>query len=68
MNEGWVCPRCGRVNAPYLIHCDCKPTYGTCNHQWVLTNEDTIGTHYQCKICGERKIESYEKYNGITFF
>lgn len=20
---GWVCPRCGRVNAPWVAHCDC---------------------------------------------
>ena len=21
---GWVCPRCGRVNAPFRSFCDCK--------------------------------------------
>jgi len=24
MNEGWVCPRCGKVNAPDVKWCDCK--------------------------------------------
>lgn len=24
-NEGWICPRCGKVNAPFMLHCDCKP-------------------------------------------
>lgn len=23
--EGWICPRCGKVNAPWRPMCDCKP-------------------------------------------
>ena len=22
---GWECPRCGRINAPWLPYCDCDP-------------------------------------------
>jgi hypothetical protein len=22
---GWLCPRCGKVNAPDVKQCDCKP-------------------------------------------
>jgi hypothetical protein len=22
---GWICPRCGQVNAPWIQKCDCKP-------------------------------------------
>lgn len=25
MKEGWICPRCGKVNAPFMGWCDCKP-------------------------------------------
>ena len=24
MNEGWICPRCNKVNAPDVKACDCK--------------------------------------------
>ena len=24
MNEGWICPRCKKVNAPDVKQCDCK--------------------------------------------
>ena len=35
MNEAWICPRCGRVNAPWMAQCTCdicdgpKVVYGT---------------------------------------
>lgn len=73
MNEGWVCPRCGRVNAPFTPYCDCKLsvqsnfTETPFNHQWVLEGMDTGGSHYRCTLCGERKHESYDQnYNGVT--
>ena len=24
MQEGWLCPRCGRINAPFVNYCGCK--------------------------------------------
>lgn len=23
--EGWICPRCQKVHAPWVEHCDCEP-------------------------------------------
>ena len=25
MQEGWICPRCGKVNAPWNPWCSCEP-------------------------------------------
>ena len=22
--EGWICPRCGKVNAPWVMQCSCN--------------------------------------------
>ena len=24
MKEGWICPRCGKVNSLFMPNCDCK--------------------------------------------
>lgn len=61
MNTGWLCPRCGRINAPFVCHCDCQEefrsniTTGECNHQWELSGMNTGGSHYTCKLCGAHK-------------
>ena len=65
MNEGWICPRCGRVNAPFTPYCDCTETVsnlGECKHLWKLDGcgvSDTK-THcsYICTKCGKRKSET----------
>ena len=32
--QGWECPRCGRINAPWVRQCDCK-------RGWSITCDDT---------------------------
>lgn len=27
--EGWKCPECGRINAPFIDHCPCKDKWTT---------------------------------------
>lgn len=27
--QGWECPRCGRINAPWVRQCDCSPSTST---------------------------------------
>ena len=34
--QGWECPRCGRINAPWVRQCDC--TRGTYDYdKWTIT-------------------------------
>ena len=80
MLEGWICPVCNRVNAPWVEHCDCyKNTRNSnfsnetpcsdkdcCKHKWVVTGVSTAGTHYRCAYCGDIKTITYNENNYIT--
>ena len=48
MKEGWICPRCGKVNAPFIPNCDCKPDE-------VISNAVGGGITYICDKCGATK-------------
>ena len=32
--QGWECPRCGRINAPWVRQCDCSRS------NWTITTDD----------------------------
>ena len=34
--QGWECPRCGRINAPWVRQCDCSRS------NWTITCDDWI--------------------------
>ena len=62
MKEGWICPRCGKVNAPFVEQCACNNTdyyyhsNGLCDHVWGLQSliPDTEGRYcYHCYKCGK---------------
>lgn len=62
MKEGWICPGCGKVNAPFVKQCSCNNTdyyyvaNGLCDHVWGLTSltPDTANKYsYQCYRCGK---------------
>lgn len=41
---GWVCPLCGRANAPWVNQCPCKPA--TILKNWYSTNPDLSDVTY----------------------
>lgn len=56
--KGWECPRCGRINAPWVRQCDCSPSAYTVscdkitinpNDNWwkdrITCNDDTFKIH-----------------------
>lgn len=50
--QGWECPRCGRINAPWVRQCDCSPSTSTwdkitinpCDDWWrtKITRDDDM--------------------------
>lgn len=45
--QGWVCPKCGRVNAPWKSSCDCVSTQttGTGTAYFVKTSSVSQNSH-----------------------
>ena len=65
-NIGWVCPRCGAVNAPWVRMCYCQRddvnlNYGTsCDHDWEYIRDTGGGFHWVCRKCGAQSFTPYE--------
>lgn len=75
MRKGWLCPRCGSINAPFISQCTCKSNIkkelsntqksndiSEClqgYHKWECWSIDTFGTTYRCSVCGKTKKENY---------
>ena len=43
-NGGWICPRCGRVNAPFAMFCTCAPAQTVTTDKTIVTTPGSIGT------------------------
>lgn len=55
--KGWECPRCGRINAPWVRQCDCSPstctwdkiTINPCDKKWyteiTCSDDNTFKIH-----------------------
>lgn len=39
MMEGWLCPRCKKVNAPWVSQCSCKDFYSNKDNCNLSTTE-----------------------------
>lgn len=47
MNSPWECPRCKRINAPYLPYCECKPSMEVVS----ITEGGSIPLSTHCSKC-----------------
>lgn len=78
-NIGWVCPRCGKVHAPFVPSCDCNNSTDAastasvsslpsnkCPHSWRFTGQSTVGDSYTCEYCGATRTEFRNLPNGAT--
>lgn len=55
IQDGWRCPRCGRINAPWVRQCDCSPstwdkiTVNPCDEWWkpqiTCSDDNTFKIH-----------------------
>lgn len=61
---GWICPKCGKVYAPWVSSCDCSTSVSTtltsvskCKHSWLPSGMSTAGNIYTCEFCGAHKTE-----------
>lgn len=67
VNYGWVCPKCGRVNAPFVRTCDCTNsgltwTTVTCDSNSITTSNinEQMKQHFLNE--SESVFEAVDKY------
>lgn len=60
--KGWECPRCGRINAPWVRQCDCSPstsawdkiTINPCDKKWyteiTCSDDNTFKIHPESTV------------------
>lgn len=53
VEKGWECPRCGRINAPWVRQCDCSNNWSRPTITWTYpgkdSHEDWWKTHVTCE-------------------
>ena len=57
-NHGWICPVCGRVNAPWITKCPCSPAdikLNPCTYCFHNVHDDGTGT--PCDSCPATSVE-----------
>ena len=61
--KGWECPRCGRINAPWVRQCDCSPS-PTSN--WDKITINPCDDWWKTKIICDDNIMYTTNINQVT--
>lgn len=76
MDKGWICPKCGKANAPFVKTCDCASNISQkCSkgeHKYTIQRTEKIDERYQihhckCVNCGEEKLVHEYKVDEKIF-
>lgn len=74
ISQGWQCPICKRVNAPWVNSCPCNSItyhistnttsleFSTCDHEWRYDGLEENRFHFTCKKCGAKKYEGMPNF------
>lgn len=59
--QGWECPRCGRINAPWVQQCSCSPNNWSIT--WTSDHIDTDPDWWKHVTCHDDSVQ----LNGTTY-
>lgn len=58
--KGWECPRCGRINAPWVRQCDCPNNWNCPTITWTYPGKDSHEDWWKTYVtCGQADANTY---------
>ena len=57
--QGWECPRCGRINAPWVRQCDCPNNWSPPTITWTGPDKDSHDWWWSHVTCEQADARNY---------